>query len=160
MLAGISSDYYLRLAQGRDRHPSNQVLEAIATVLRLDADATAYLLSLAGTRSAHGRTSRSRAATGVTQVPASIVNLVSGWPANPAYVQNRLTDVLAVNPLCAALSPHYAVGVNLLRAVFLDPAEQNLRAASRGAELLGILGSLAAWPSQSPVENPETEGKT
>jgi hypothetical protein len=50
--------------------------------------------------------------------------------------------------------------VNLLRAVFLDPAEQNLRAASRSAELLGILGSLAASPSQSPVENPETEGKT
>lgn len=31
------------------------------------------------------------------------------------------TDCLAVNPLCAALSPNYAVGVNLLTAVLLDP---------------------------------------
>ncbi|MCZ9343758.1 helix-turn-helix domain-containing protein, partial [Streptomyces sp. TRM76130] len=37
MLAGISSDYYLRLEQGRDRNPSVQVLEALARVLRLDA---------------------------------------------------------------------------------------------------------------------------
>ena len=44
MLAGISSDYYLRLEQGRDRNPSIQVLEAIARVLRLDQAATDYLL--------------------------------------------------------------------------------------------------------------------
>jgi DNA-binding XRE family transcriptional regulator len=36
MLAGISSDYYLRLEQGRDRNPSVQVLEALAGVLHLD----------------------------------------------------------------------------------------------------------------------------
>ena len=29
MLTGISSDYYLRLEQGRDRAPSVQVLEAL-----------------------------------------------------------------------------------------------------------------------------------
>ena len=33
MLAGISSDYYLRLEQGRDRNPSVQVLEALAARL-------------------------------------------------------------------------------------------------------------------------------
>src|SRR3954465_5920922 len=47
-LAGISADYYLRLEQGRDRNPSPQGLEARARVFRLDATATAYLLSLAG----------------------------------------------------------------------------------------------------------------
>ncbi|TPX05015.1 helix-turn-helix domain-containing protein, partial [Schumannella luteola] len=36
MLAGISADYYLRLEQGRDRHPSAQVLESIGRVLQLD----------------------------------------------------------------------------------------------------------------------------
>src|SRR5919205_432997 len=36
MLAGISSDYYLRLEQGRDKNPSPQVLESLARVLRLD----------------------------------------------------------------------------------------------------------------------------
>jgi transcriptional regulator with XRE-family HTH domain len=45
MLAGISSEYYLRLEQGRDRNPSVQVLEALARVLQLDNAATDYLLS-------------------------------------------------------------------------------------------------------------------
>ncbi|HEX9999276.1 MAG TPA: helix-turn-helix transcriptional regulator, partial [Actinoplanes sp.] len=49
-LAGISADYYLRLEQGRDRNPSPQVLEALARVLRLDAEATGYLLKLASPR--------------------------------------------------------------------------------------------------------------
>ena len=30
MLAGISTEYYTRLEQGRDRRPSRQVLDAIA----------------------------------------------------------------------------------------------------------------------------------
>src|SRR5580698_7310304 len=46
-LAGISSDYYLRLEQGRDQHPSPQIIEAVARALRLDEDATAYLHGLA-----------------------------------------------------------------------------------------------------------------
>ena len=37
-LAGVSSDYYVRLEQGRDRHPSDQVLLAIARALQLDED--------------------------------------------------------------------------------------------------------------------------
>jgi transcriptional regulator with XRE-family HTH domain len=47
LLAGISPDYYLRLEQGRDRHPSPQVLASLARVLRLDADAQAYLRRIA-----------------------------------------------------------------------------------------------------------------
>ncbi|MGZ0151632.1 helix-turn-helix domain-containing protein [Kribbella sp. WER1] len=119
MLAGISADYYLRLEQGRDRNPSPQVLEALADVLRLDADARNYLLGLAQP----GLHPRPRA----EQAPESIVELIDGWPDHPAYVQNKYTDVLAVNPLCAALSPNYRVGVNLLTAVLLDPRERELR---------------------------------
>ncbi|MGW9026007.1 helix-turn-helix domain-containing protein [Streptomyces sp. NPDC055722] len=46
-LAGISSDYYLRLEQGRDRNPSVQVLRALARVLGLDDDTTTHLIGLA-----------------------------------------------------------------------------------------------------------------
>jgi transcriptional regulator with XRE-family HTH domain len=46
MLAGISSDYYLRLEQGRDHHPSAQVIDALARALQLDDDATAHLHAL------------------------------------------------------------------------------------------------------------------
>ncbi|MEU4286418.1 helix-turn-helix domain-containing protein [Nocardiopsis dassonvillei] len=46
LLAGISSDYYLRLEQGRNRNPSAQVLGSIARALRLDGPSTQYLLGL------------------------------------------------------------------------------------------------------------------
>jgi transcriptional regulator with XRE-family HTH domain len=47
-LAGISCAYYLRLEQGRDSHPSPQVLDALARALQLDINATDYLYRLAG----------------------------------------------------------------------------------------------------------------
>src|SRR5271155_4409526 len=47
MLAGISTEYYLRLEQGRDHQPSDQVLEGLARALQLDDDAAGYLRELA-----------------------------------------------------------------------------------------------------------------
>ncbi|MEU3292803.1 helix-turn-helix transcriptional regulator [Streptomyces longwoodensis] len=123
LLAGISSDYYLRLEQGRDRNPSAQVLRSVARVLRLDAGATAHLLALARPSGAPP----AAAPQAPDAVPASVRGLIDGWTRNPAYVQNRYADALAVNRLATALSPNYAPGVNLLRAVFLDPAERALR---------------------------------
>ena len=123
MLAGISSDYYLRLEQGRDRNPSVQVLEALAGVLGLDDDAANHLIGLAS----QGRPASRRRSARPERVPVSIRQLIDGWTGNPAYVQNKFTDVLVANTLAAALSPNYAPGVNLLRAVFLDPAERELR---------------------------------
>src|SRR5579859_6182341 len=78
-LAGVSSDYYVRLEQGRDRHPSDQVLLAIARALQLDQDATAYLLQLAkppGPRSK--RTRRPEKASD------GIRTLIASWPLTPA----------------------------------------------------------------------------
>src|SRR3982074_1004021 len=49
LLAGVSADYYVRLEQGRDQHPSERVLGALARALQLDEDATAHLLRLATT---------------------------------------------------------------------------------------------------------------
>src|ERR1700751_5513957 len=47
LLAGVSSDYYVRLEQGRDRNPSPQVLDALARALQLDNEAAAHLHALA-----------------------------------------------------------------------------------------------------------------
>jgi transcriptional regulator with XRE-family HTH domain len=120
MLAGISADYYLRLEQGRDRHPSPQVLESIARVLQLDAEATAYLLDLGVPRPRRG-VRRRRPET----VPDHTVRFVEQLPF-PAFVEGRFLDVLAANALAAALSPRLAVGGNRLRDFFLDPAEREL----------------------------------
>ncbi|HEX3789286.1 MAG TPA: helix-turn-helix transcriptional regulator [Pseudonocardiaceae bacterium] len=118
MLVGISADYYLRLEQGRDRNPSVQVLESLARVLRLDDDATAYLLSLAADKPRRARR-RPRKET----VPPGISKLVATLPL-PAFVEGRYFDVLAANPLATALSPRLVAGANRLRDVFLDPAER------------------------------------
>jgi len=119
-LAGISADYYLRLEQGRDRHPSGQVLEALARVFDLDAAATEYLLSFAAPRP-KPRWARPRKET----VPASVRQLLAAINL-PAFVESRMFDVLAANELATALSPSMRRGENRLRSVFLDPAERDL----------------------------------
>src|ERR1700753_1161871 len=55
LLAGVSTDYLVRLEQGRDHHPSLQVLDALARALQLDEHATAHLHSLAQPASARSR---------------------------------------------------------------------------------------------------------
>jgi transcriptional regulator with XRE-family HTH domain len=136
MLAGISSDYYLRLEQGRDRNPSVQVLEALAGVLHLDPDATAYMIGLIRTRPR--RTARPTA----EKVPASILHLVEEMPM-PAFVQGRYFDVLAANRMARALSPNMVPGVNRLRAAFLDPREKELHRDWQNATV-GVVGQLRA----------------
>jgi transcriptional regulator with XRE-family HTH domain len=119
MLAGISTDYYLRLEQGRDRTPSVQVVEAITRVLGLDPDEAAYLHALARPRLR--QPSRPRA----EKVPPGTLRLLASLPL-PAFVQDRYLNVLAANPLAQALSPNMRPGVNRLLAAFLDPAEKEL----------------------------------
>jgi transcriptional regulator with XRE-family HTH domain len=120
LLAGISSDYYLRLEQGRDRNPSVAVLEAIARVLQLDEAGTDYLVGLAAPRPRHRRR-RPRPET----VPVGVRQLLALLDL-PAFIEGRYFDVLAANDLAVALSPNLRVGENRLRAVFLDPAERAL----------------------------------
>ena len=120
MLAGISSDYYLRLEQGRDHNPSIQVLEALARVLQLDQAATDYLLGLAAPQPRERRRGPKR-----ESVPSGIRQLLD-VVGLPAFVEGRYFDVLAANRLAYAVSPNVQVGKNRLRAVFLDPAEKAL----------------------------------
>jgi transcriptional regulator with XRE-family HTH domain len=119
LLAGISTEYYTRLEQGRDHHPSAQVLDAVARALQLDEDATAHLHNLAAPPP---RRRRRRS----EQVQPSIQRLLASWHTTPAFVQGRYMDILAANPLAIALSPLYKPGVNVLRVAFLDRAVQDL----------------------------------
>jgi transcriptional regulator with XRE-family HTH domain len=121
LLAGVSTDYYVRLEQGRDRNPSTQVLDALARALRLDEQATAHLHALAGSE----RRVR-RSAERPERVAPSILQLIAGWHETPAFVQGRRLDVLAANAAATALSPLFTPGVNLLRATFLDAAVRDL----------------------------------
>jgi transcriptional regulator with XRE-family HTH domain len=116
-LAGISEPYLTRLEQGVDRHPSPQVLRSLARALELDADATAYLLSLADPVPQRPQESA---------VSPDVLQLVDAWTGSPAYVRNRRLDVLAANKHARALAPMYEPGHNLTRDMFFDPAVRQL----------------------------------
>ena len=120
MLAGISADYYLRLEQGRDHHPSAQVIEALARALRLDSDATAHLRALSTPVAA------ARPAAIRERATRSIEQMIATWPMTPAFVHDRRYDILAANALATALSPAFSAGGNLVHAMFLDPAMHDL----------------------------------
>jgi transcriptional regulator with XRE-family HTH domain len=123
LLGGISSYYYLRLEQGRDTHPSPQVLDAIARVLRLDENATAYLHELAQPPR------RGQFVRRVPEhVPPGILQALQSWQSIPACVQNPYMDVLAANPPARALSPGYLPGGNLVRSAFLGDTLRHLYA--------------------------------
>ncbi|MEU5262061.1 helix-turn-helix transcriptional regulator [Amycolatopsis sp. NPDC021455] len=115
VLAGVSTDYYVRLEQGRERNPSAQVLDALARGLALDEDATAHLHRLA--RPAPGR----RRSRRPEKVSPNLLRLMDGWPDTPALVLGRCLEVLAHNALGAALFGGHTHSGDLVRLVFLDP---------------------------------------
>lgn len=120
-LAGVSTNYVVRLEQGRDRHPSPLVLDALAAALQLDEAATAHLHQLA-TPPAQRRRARTREET----VSPDLARLLDRLGDLPVSVMNRFGDILATTPLAAALMPGLAVGVNAYRATFLDPSLRDL----------------------------------
>ncbi|TPQ19017.1 helix-turn-helix transcriptional regulator [Streptomyces sporangiiformans] len=116
MLAGLSTDYYVRLEQGRERNPSVQVLDALAAVLMLDDDGIAHLHQLARPRPAKGRRS-----THGRQVGPGLLRMMNNWPNTPAVILDRCMKVLAHNPLGGALFAGHTYSGDLMRLVFLDP---------------------------------------
>ncbi|MGW3287629.1 helix-turn-helix transcriptional regulator [Streptomyces sp. NPDC001002] len=78
-LAGLSVDYVVRLEQGRARHPSDQVVAALARALRLDPAERDHLFRCARLAPpATGSVSR--------QVPPRVHQLVSRLGDNPTAV--------------------------------------------------------------------------
>lgn len=117
LLAGISANYYLRLEQGRDRNPSEQVLTSLARALRLDSAAAAHLRALG-----HPPVAESADTTELA-VPRSITQLLGTLPL-PAWAQDSHFDVVASNATARALSPRLRPGQNRLLSLFLDAAER------------------------------------
>jgi transcriptional regulator with XRE-family HTH domain len=140
ILAGISTDYYLRLEQGRDVKPSAQVLDALARALKLDAAAAAYL---------HGLT-RPAGELATSDRPDSVHEstrwLIDSWPLAAAVIHSRYVDVLASNALAQALNPNFRIGVNSVLSLFDDPREREFHVDWEGlaARSVGLLRSMAA----------------
>jgi transcriptional regulator with XRE-family HTH domain len=120
LLAGVSVDYYVRLEQGRDTHPSEQVLDALARALCLDDDAVAHLHDLA-----RPAPRRRRPRERPERVRPGVLRLLESWSSIPAFVLGRRMDVLAFNALAGMLHDGFATERNMVRLVFLDPAARD-----------------------------------
>ncbi|TQS43066.1 helix-turn-helix domain-containing protein [Cryptosporangium phraense] len=127
MLAGVSSSYYTRLEQGQSRNASPQVLDAIATALRLDETERLHLHRL-GDADSHPRRPGRRP---VSEKPSpGLLQLLGAMPSVPAMVIGVRKDILAWNPLGHALLAGHlpfaapatpASRPNMAKLVFLDP---------------------------------------
>ncbi|NIH80757.1 helix-turn-helix domain-containing protein [Amycolatopsis viridis] len=118
-LASISVDYYSRLEQGRIQ-ASVPVLDALGRVLQLGDDERAYMFELAGKDAARPRRRSAQ------KVEPQLRRLLEDLPTTPAVVLGRRMDILAWNPMAAALVMDFssipAKRRNYLRLVFTEPS--------------------------------------
>lgn len=122
-LAGVSVDYLVRLEQGRDEHPSAEVLVALADAMRMNDDERRHLFVL-GTIS-NGAAMCPSPTPLVHEVAGTVVALLERLQPTPAFVLGPAADVLAWNDAWAAIVRPLGLldeaVPNIARYVFLDP---------------------------------------
>ncbi|MEU9194502.1 helix-turn-helix domain-containing protein [Streptomyces hundungensis] len=142
-LAGVSTDYVVRLEQGRGLRPSAEVLGALARALCLDASERDYLFDLA-----------ERRRPGTTGGPAasaapSLARLVGDLSPLPAMLLDHRYDILAWNPEMARLLPGFEGAspsrLNAMRLCLLHPAMRDFYADREQVLRDGIAHLRAAW---------------
>lgn len=125
-LAGVSTDYYVRLEQGRNIHPSRTVLDAVSRALRLDSSEHAHMVDLLENCAGTARSSVP-APQGVRPALRQLLEAVGDVPA---MVLGRRSDVLAGNRMAFLLFADFpalpAAERNLTRWLILDPAAREL----------------------------------
>ncbi|WP_415971866.1 helix-turn-helix domain-containing protein [Rhodococcus sp. 077-4] len=144
-LAGVSVDYLVRLEQARDVRPSAQVVQSLSLALKLSADQSGYLFTLAGHRAPERPTAE--------QVPDGIRALIDDIGPLPAMVLNHRLDILAANETMAALlldiDERPVADRNVLRMCFLDSRFEGFYDA-RDDVVRGAVADLrAAWVNHS-----------
>ena len=126
--AGVSVDYYTRLEQGRERHPSDAVLKALAGALLLNVEEGEHLLRLATHAGSPGRVRPADVPT--RQLRPGVRQLLQTLGSAPAYVLDGNNDVLAANEAGAALLADLdqwpASRRNTIRYIFLHPTARKL----------------------------------
>ncbi|WP_190211155.1 helix-turn-helix domain-containing protein [Kitasatospora indigofera] len=158
MLAGISAPYYARLEQGQSRNASPEVLDAIATALRLGESERAHLHELARTPKRGNAAPRPRPEH-VTPATSALLAALEG---TPAVVLGRRGDVLAWNAQGHALfAGHVDRGSpaepgrrpNMARLVFLDAHTRELYTdwPSKARAVVGNLRLTAGRHPEDPL---------
>ncbi|GAA1661211.1 helix-turn-helix transcriptional regulator [Fodinicola feengrottensis] len=118
-LAGVSVEYLIRLEQGRDRHPSSEIVTALANALNLSYDERVHLHRLVKGTSCQATEPRS------WEIRPTVGALLDRLDPSPAVVVSRVGDLVAANSsyrrLARPLGLLDADQPNLTRFVFADP---------------------------------------
>lgn len=152
LLAGVSTDYYQRMEQGRDVRPSDEVLDALARALELTDDEKRHLHTLARAARRPAPVRRRRAPERVPESTRRLLHIIGG----PALVLGRHLDVLAWNPLASTLFGDLDGAVdrdrNLLRALFHHPDAREVCPdwESSALEYIGMLRAAVAADPDHP----------
>jgi transcriptional regulator with XRE-family HTH domain len=141
-LAGVSTDYIVRLEQGRGLRPSADVLEALSRALRLDTDERAYLFDLAQQRQPH-------AGKPATVPEPALALLVHDLSPLPAMLVNHRYDILAWNREMARLIVDFGAlptrQRNSMWLCLMDPALRDFYGDRERVIREGIADLRAAW---------------
>ncbi|MBF6302716.1 helix-turn-helix domain-containing protein [Nocardia amamiensis] len=141
-LAGVSTDYIVRLEQARGLRPSAEVLNALAQALRLTSDERAYLFDLARQRQPDtGKPST---------VPApALAMLVRDLSPLPAMLVNHRYDILAWNREMALLITDFGAlppgRRNSMWLCLMDPGMREFYVERERIIREGIADLRAAW---------------
>ncbi|GAA5088159.1 helix-turn-helix transcriptional regulator [Microbacterium yannicii] len=126
-LAGVSVEYYARLERGAIAGASDAVLDGVAKALQLDDAERDHLHRLAHQAGAVATSSRRPGKAAPLWRPSpSIQWFLDSLPSAVAMVGNGRTDLLAWNPLGAALMDEMLATAtttppNFARFIFLEP---------------------------------------
>jgi transcriptional regulator with XRE-family HTH domain len=147
-LVGLSTEYYMRLEQGRAEHPSDAVVKAIARALRLDPAEGAHLLDLA-------RNPRSIVASPSQPLRPELGLVIDAISDFPAVIMSNSLAVLRWNALARAVIADFDAMPererNMARQIFLSPSARDVHGDWEKAaeDTVGILRLATRRP---PVE--------
>jgi transcriptional regulator with XRE-family HTH domain len=151
LLAGLSTDYYQRMEQGREVRPSDDVLDAIAGALGLGDEERRHLFTLAH---AARRPVPSRVRREPEHVPDSTRRLLRVLDT-PALVLGRHLDLLDWNPLAEALlgdpGDHPPERLNMLLLMFDDTMTGNRGCPDWERQALDYIGMMRAAVATDPT---------
>ncbi len=149
-LAGVSGDYLVRLEQGRARHPSAQVVQALAEALRLSDEERDRLYRMAG----HLPPTSGRM---VREVTPSIRRIVDRLGETPVTVIDAAWETVLQNPAAGALfgdvSGEKGRGRNRAWRTFMDvPGMGRLEPQTRSMVERDVVADLHAALIRLPEE--------
>src|SRR4051794_1360456 len=160
LLAGMSTEYYVRLERGNGTGVSEAVLDGISRALRLDEAEHAHLYDLVRSANQGNNPGRRRRPARSPQVGAGLLQLIDAMRDVPVFVQNGRLDAVATNRLGAALFSEMFVTpqrpVNAARFVFLDPRAHTFYRDWAGNARL-IVALLRAEAGRSPSDRVLTD---